>query len=105
MVTGAPLRVLFFGTPAFARPTLDALLASRHPVVGVVTQPDRPRGRGQKLTDGAVKARAREARLPVLQPATLRDAPFLSALAGLAACYVPVRRAARIQVTEALRYE
>jgi methionyl-tRNA formyltransferase len=83
MVTGAPLRVIFFGTPAFARPTLDALLASRHPVVGVVTQPDRPRGRGQKVTEGAVKARALEAGVPVLQPTTLRDAAFLSALAEL----------------------
>ena len=44
----APLRIVFFGTPAFAVPTLEALLASRHPVAGVVTQPDRPRGRGQK---------------------------------------------------------
>lgn len=83
MVTGAPLRVVFFGTPAFARPTLDALLGSRHPVVGVVTQPDRPRGRGQKVTDAPIKARSREARLSVLQPSNLRDAGFLSALADL----------------------
>ena len=41
------VRVVFFGTPGFAVPTLEALLASRHDVVGVVTQPDRPRGRGQ----------------------------------------------------------
>ena len=43
---------MFFGTPEFAVPTLDALLASRAPVVGVVTQPDRPRGRGQKASAG-----------------------------------------------------
>ena len=50
MVTHAPLRIVFFGTPEFAVPTLEALLASRHLVVGVVTQPDRPRGRGHQLS-------------------------------------------------------
>ena len=54
MVTHAPLRVVFFGTPAFALPTLTALLASRHIVVGVVTQPDRPRGRGHQLSPSPV---------------------------------------------------
>ena len=58
MVEGRAIRIIFFGTPAFAVPTLDALLQSRHPVVGVVTQPDRPHGRGQKTTDAPVKARA-----------------------------------------------
>ena len=66
------LRVVFFGTPRFAVPTLDALLASRHQVVGVVTQPDRPRGRGQHVSAGPVKALAVERGLPVLQPETLR---------------------------------
>jgi methionyl-tRNA formyltransferase len=65
--------VVFFGTPQFAVPTLDALLGSRHAVVGVVTQPDRPRGRGQKQTEGPVKARSRAAGLPVIQPDTLKD--------------------------------
>ena len=50
-----PLRIVFFGTPAFAVPTLDALLASRHHVVLVVTQPDRPRGRGQRVSPGPVR--------------------------------------------------
>ena len=85
MVDDAPLRVVFFGTPEFALPTLDAILLSRHAVVGVVTQPDRPRGRGQRTTDAPVKVRARDARLPLLQPGTLNDASFLSALAGLRA--------------------
>lgn len=85
MVGGPPLRVVFFGTPEFALPTLDAILQSRHVVVGVVTQPDRPRGRGQKLTDAPVKMRARQARLTLLQPGTVRDPSFLSALAGLKA--------------------
>lgn len=85
MVDAAPLRLVFFGTPEFSLPTLDALLNSRHAVVGVVTQPDRPRGRGQKTTDAPVKARAREAHMPLLQPGTLKDPTFLSALAGLKA--------------------
>lgn len=83
MVTAAPLRVVFFGTPAFAAPTLDALLASRHTVAGVVTQPDRPRGRGQKLTPSPVKEIALAHSLPVLQPERLRDEGFLQSLAGL----------------------
>lgn len=73
MVSTSGLRVLFMGTPQFAVPTLEAILASQHTVVGVVTQPDKPRGRGQKQTAGPVKARALEAGVPVLQPDTLKD--------------------------------
>jgi len=83
MVAGDGLRIVFFGTPAFAVPTLDALLESRHPVVGVVTQPDRPRGRGHKTSDAPVKARAAAAGLPILQPERLKDQPFLDALDAL----------------------
>jgi methionyl-tRNA formyltransferase len=68
----APLRIAFFGTPQFAVPTLQRLLASRHPVVGVVTQPDRGRGRGQKVTDAPVKTLALEHGVPVFQPERLR---------------------------------
>ena len=85
MVGPAVFRVVFFGTPAFAVPTLDALCASRHVVVGVVTQPDRPRGRGQKPSDSPVKARAVEQRLPLVQPATLKDSAFIEWLQGLQA--------------------
>lgn len=74
-----PLRIAFFGTPAFAVPTLDALLASEHQVVGVVTQPDRPRGRGQQVTEAPVKQRARIAGVPILQPTKLKDPEFLDA--------------------------
>jgi methionyl-tRNA formyltransferase len=83
MVSGTPLRVVFFGTPEFAVPTLEALLRSRHSVVAVVTQPDRPRGRGQKTSDAPVKARAIEAAVPVLQPATLKDLQFIERLRAL----------------------
>jgi methionyl-tRNA formyltransferase len=74
---------VFFGTPAFAVPTLDALLtAAPHVVVGVVTQPDRPRGRGQRMSDAPVKARALEAALPLLQPERMKDEAFLQTLSS-----------------------
>jgi methionyl-tRNA formyltransferase len=79
------LAVVFFGTPAFAAPTFEALLQSRHRVVGVVTQPDRPSGRGQKITAGPVKALALAAGLPVMQPERLKDPAFLAAFAALGA--------------------
>lgn len=74
------LRVVFFGTPAFAVPTLERLLASPHDVVAVVTQPDRPRGRGQRLQPEAVKQSAVSHGVPVLQPDRLKDEAFLAAL-------------------------
>jgi methionyl-tRNA formyltransferase len=83
MVAAGGLRVVFFGTPAFAVPTLDALLSSPHTVVTVVTQPNRPRGRGQKVSDAPVKARAAVAGVPVLQPERLRDPEFVAALRAL----------------------
>jgi methionyl-tRNA formyltransferase len=67
------MRVVFFGTPQFAVPSLERLVHSAHDVVGVVTQPDRPRGRGQKVTDAPVKMTAVQHGLPVFQPARLRD--------------------------------
>ena len=82
MVAGDALRIVFFGTPEFAVPTLDALLASRHRVVGAVTQPDRPRGRGHRTSDAPVKSRALAAGLPILQPDRLKDPGFLDALAA-----------------------
>lgn len=85
-MVGAPaLRIVYFGTPAFAVPTLEALVASRHPVVAVVTQPDRPRGRGQHVTDSPVKAAASAHGIPVLQPETLRDGAFLDRIAAVRA--------------------
>jgi methionyl-tRNA formyltransferase len=83
MVTHAPLRVVFFGTPEFAVPTVAALFASRHRVVGVVTQPDRPRGRGHQVSSGPVKSLALERGVPVLQPEKMRDEAFLAALREL----------------------
>jgi len=68
------MRVLYLGTPQFAVPTLAALLRSSHTVVGVMTQPDRARGRGQHVTFAPVKALAVEHGLPVLQPERLKAA-------------------------------
>ena len=82
-MTDRPLRIVFFGTPAFAVPTLEALLGSRHVMAGVVTQPDRPRGRGHRTTDAPVKVRAREAGIPILQPTSLKGPDFVAELAAL----------------------
>jgi methionyl-tRNA formyltransferase len=70
-----PVRALFFGSPAFAVPSLDAL-ADVASVAGVVCQPDRPAGRGLELTPPPVKVRAGELGLPVVQPTKLRTGEF-----------------------------
>jgi methionyl-tRNA formyltransferase len=81
----APLRVVYFGTPAFAVPTLAALLKSRHPVVALVSQPDRPRGRGHRVAATPTKELAILCGIPVLQPTKLRDEAFLASIAELRA--------------------
>ncbi|MXP60376.1 methionyl-tRNA formyltransferase [Pantoea sp. Taur] len=68
----ASLKIIFAGTPDFAARHLDALLASEHQVVGVFTQPDRPSGRGNKLTSGPVKVLAQAHDVPVFQPKSLK---------------------------------
>ena len=67
------MRIVFAGTPEFAVPPLHALLDSPHDICGVYTQPDRPAGRGRKLTPSPVKVLAQESGLPVFQPETLKD--------------------------------
>jgi len=84
------------GTPAFARHILDALLARSDPVVGVVCQPDRPRGRGLAVESPAVKVLATERGLPILQPERVRDPAFLDALRALAPDLVVVAAYGRI---------
>jgi methionyl-tRNA formyltransferase len=66
------LRVAFAGTPDFALPAFHALVGSRHTVVGVLTQPDRPKGRGRQLAASPVKLAAQNAGIPVSQPVTLK---------------------------------
>lgn len=77
------LRIVFAGTPEFAAQHLQALLDAGQQVIAVYTQPDRPAGRGQKLMPSPVKQLALQNGLPVLQPATLRDADAQAALAAL----------------------
>lgn len=69
------MKILFWGTPAYAVPSLDALVAAGHQLVGVVSQPDRRRGRGKALVPSAVKARALELGLPVFTPERIRREP------------------------------
>jgi methionyl-tRNA formyltransferase len=77
------LRILFLGTPAFAVPSLSALASSPHAIAGVVTQPDRRRGRGQHVVPEAVKQEAIARGLPVLQPARLSDPATQDAIAAM----------------------
>lgn len=78
-----PWRLIFMGTPAFALPSLEALLAAGEEVAAVVTQPDKPRGRGQKVSPSPVKDLALAWHLPVLQPRSLKDPDFMAALKAL----------------------
>ncbi|MGL5103182.1 MAG: methionyl-tRNA formyltransferase [Plesiomonas sp.] len=77
------LRIVFAGTPDFAARHLEALLASQHQIVGVYTQPDRPAGRGKKLTASPVKVLAQQHAIPVFQPPTLRKEEHQTPLAAL----------------------
>ncbi|MFQ5532445.1 MAG: methionyl-tRNA formyltransferase [Candidatus Methylomirabilales bacterium] len=74
------MRLIFLGTPAFAIPSLSRLLEVGHDVTHVVTQPDRPAGRGKRLRSPAVKQVAGEASLPILQPANIRDPEVVTSL-------------------------
>jgi methionyl-tRNA formyltransferase len=84
------MRVVFAGTPDVALPALDAIAASRHELVGVVTRPDAPAGRGRRLTASPVATRAEELGVPVLKPEHPRDRDFQDALRDLAPDCCPV---------------
>ncbi len=77
------LRIIFAGTPDFARRHLDALLLSEHHIVGVFTQPDRPSGRGKKLMSSAVKLLAKNHKIPVFQPQSFQSKENQDLIAGL----------------------
>ena len=77
------MRILFWGTPTFALPSLRALDGEGHEIVGVVTQPDRPAGRGRELTPSPVKVYATEEGFPVLTPERPRGDDFLSRIGDL----------------------
>lgn len=80
---GKSLRIVFMGTPEFAATSLRKLVAEGYNVVAVVTTPDKPAGRGQKMHESDVKVVAKELGLPILQPEKLRDEVFLEALRAL----------------------
>jgi methionyl-tRNA formyltransferase len=84
------MRVVFAGTPEVALPALDAVHASAHELVGVVTRPDAPSGRGRRLHPSPVAARAAELGVPVLKPEHPRDPDFQDALRTLAPDCCPV---------------
>ena len=77
------LRIIFMGTPEFASTSLRRLVADGYNVVAVVTTPDKPAGRGQKMHESDVKLTAKELGLPILQPEKLRDEAFLEAMRAL----------------------
>ena len=79
------LKVVFFGTPEFAKESLRAIHESKHEVVGVVTVADKASGRGQKINQSPVKIYAVEQGLPVFQPEKLRDEEFLAQIKNLEA--------------------
>ncbi|GAA3618118.1 methionyl-tRNA formyltransferase [Flavivirga jejuensis] len=79
------LRIIFMGTPDFAVTSLKALVENQYHVVGVITAPDKPAGRGRKLNESAVKLYAKEANLKILQPTNLKSDDFLDDLKALKA--------------------
>jgi len=82
-MTGKELRIVFMGTPDFAVASLQALVENSYNVVGVVTAPDKPAGRGKKLTESAVKKYAVEKNIKILQPEKLKHPDFLEELKAL----------------------
>jgi len=76
------MRIVFMGTPDFAVPSLEALLKSDDAIVGIVTQPDRPKGRGQRLFPSPVKIVAQREGIPLLQPMKMKDPSFMTELSA-----------------------
>ena len=82
-MTGKDLRIVFMGTPEFAVASLRRLVEEGYNIVAVVTTPDKPAGRGQKLHESDVKLAAKELGLPILQPERMRDEAFVEAMREL----------------------
>jgi methionyl-tRNA formyltransferase len=101
-VKTGPWRLIFLGTPQFAVPSLAALLESGEDICAVITQPDRPRGRGQKVSPSPVKELALRHGLPVLQPMRLKDPEFVATLKDLAPELMVVTAYGRILTHEML---
>ena len=79
------MKIVFAGTPGFAATALEAIIAAGHTVLSVLSQPDRPVGRGQRVRASPVKALAEKHAVPVLQPASLADAGVVNAVRELRA--------------------
>ena len=79
------MKILFMGTPEFAVPSLEILQNSRHEIVGVLTAPDKPVGRGLKIRPSAVKKQASAYGLPIFQPTNLENPDFIQTLEKLQA--------------------
>jgi len=101
-VKTGPWRLIFLGTPQFAAPSLSALLKAGEDIVAVITQPDQPRGRGQKVSPSPVKELALEQGLPILQPRKLKEPEFVASLKDLAPELMVVIAYGRILTPEML---
>jgi methionyl-tRNA formyltransferase len=97
------LKVVFFGTPEFAVPALDALISSGYDILSVVTQPDRPSGRGRRLVSSPVKIRARREGIRVLQPASIQEPGFISDLRSMTPSVIVVIAYGQLLRREILR--
>ena len=93
---GQSAKIIFMGTPAFAVPSLEALIDAGHEILTVVTQPDRPKGRGREAAPSAVKAAAMARSIPVMTPAGIREASFADSLRSLAPDFIVVVAYGRI---------
>lgn len=98
------MKILFMGTPDFAVPSLQALIEAGHEIVGVFTQPDKPKNRGMKLLPTPVKVVALEHDIPVFQPTKLRDGTALETIQGLEPELIVVAAYGRILPQEILDY-
>lgn len=100
---GYILNIVFFGTPGFAVPTLDALISSQHEVLAVVTQPDRRSGRGRRPAVSPVKKKAHKAKIRIVQPVRAGDADFLHLLNKLNPSVIVVVAYGQILPAEIIR--
>jgi methionyl-tRNA formyltransferase len=101
-MTNTPYRIIFMGTPDFAVPSLQSLIDSEHEVVAVVTQPDKRKGRGKKLSPTPIKVVAEQADITVLQPTKIKTTGFLEKLQSFQADLIIVVAYGRILPSEIL---
>ena len=101
------MRIIFMGTPEFSVPCLEALINSNNEVVGVFTQPDKPKGRGYEMTPPPVKVCAVEHNIPVYQPVSMRNGEALDIINSLNADLIIVVAFGKIlpkEILESVKY-